>query len=196
MAPENKIPFSEIVDKLIEKSGQPEHTVHTFLASLFDQLSVDAEQNNETSLPNVGDFKVIETPERQTIDPRTGQRITRPPQRRLTFQPTKGVEERVNKEFAMLAETLAGTESTKPEDLKEPDETDEWYDSGLQHEPEPEEEYIPVQVEPLFGYVEKERKKTRFWIIVVGFFFLIVLSGFIISLFPGLAESLLDLLPF
>ena len=37
--------------------------------------------------------------------------------------------------------------------------TDEWYDSGLQHEPEPEEEYIPVQVEPLFGYVEKERKK-------------------------------------
>ena len=53
MAPENKIPFSEIVDKLIEKSGQPEHTVHTFLASLFDQLSVDAEQNNETSLPNL-----------------------------------------------------------------------------------------------------------------------------------------------
>lgn len=118
-----KITYAQLIDALASETGFSKSKTEAFSKALLKQVISELEENGKASITNFGSFKVKDVAERQGKNPQTGEPITIPAHKRVSFTPYKALKEEVNEEYAHLESELMG-ESTKEETPKDQDPTD------------------------------------------------------------------------
>lgn len=102
----DKVTYGEIIDALSRKTGFSKNKSEAFAKALIAQLKQELEATGKASITNFGSFKVKEVAERQGQNPQTGEPITIPAHKRVTFSPYKALREMVNAKYAHLESEL------------------------------------------------------------------------------------------
>lgn len=143
----NKVTYAEIIEALSRKTGFSKQKSETFAKALISRVKQELDETGKASITNFGSFKVKEVAERQGQNPQTGEPITIPAHKRVSFTPYKALREDVNAKFAHLETELLGEESedsttsapvSVEEKPQEPEE--EKKETIFQFDDEPEEE--------------------------------------------------------
>lgn len=146
----NKVTYGEIIEALSRKTGFSKQQSEAFAKSLISKVKQELEETGKASITNFGSFKVKEVAERQGQNPQTGEPITIPAHKRVSFTPYKALKEDVNAKFAHLETELLGEkaeekdeESTEPvtstEEKKVPEPEEQVKETIFQFDDEPED---------------------------------------------------------
>ncbi|MDR9419801.1 HU family DNA-binding protein [Gracilimonas sp.] len=117
-----KVTYGEIVDALARKSGQSKQKSEAFTKALIAEIKYELQENGKASITNFGSFKVKEVDERQGQNPQTGEPITIPAHKRVSFSPYKALRERVNAKYAHLETRLVKEGNSTSEKKSQPKE--------------------------------------------------------------------------
>lgn len=117
----NKVTYGEIVEALSRKTGFSKQKSEDFTKALISRVQQELEETGKASITNFGSFKVKEVAERQGQNPQTGEPITIPAHRRVSFTPYKALRERVNAKYAHLESKVI--EEEESESIAESEET-------------------------------------------------------------------------
>lgn len=152
----NKVTYAEIVEALSQKTGFSKQKSEDFTKALIAEVKAELQKTGKASITNFGSFKVKEVAERQGKNPQTGEPITIPAHKRVTFTPYKALREEVNAKYAHLESELIGEKEEKSETeneavAKTPDE--ERSDMGL------ETEDVDIVEEEPKSFSRKERAR-------------------------------------
>jgi DNA-binding protein HU-beta len=98
----NKVTYGEIVEALSRKTGFSKQKSEDFTKALISRVQQELEETGKASITNFGSFKVKEVAERQGQNPQTGEPITIPAHKRVSFTPYKALRKRVNAKYAHL----------------------------------------------------------------------------------------------
>lgn len=98
----NKVTYGDIVEALSRKTGFSKQKSEDFTKALISRVQQELEETGKASITNFGSFKVKEVAERQGQNPQTGEPITIPAHKRVSFTPYKALRERVNAKYAHL----------------------------------------------------------------------------------------------
>ncbi|MEQ8525254.1 HU family DNA-binding protein [Gracilimonas sp.] len=143
----NKVTYAEIIEALSRKTGFSKQKSEAFAKALISRVKQELDETGKASITNFGSFKVKEVAERQGQNPQTGEPITIPAHKRVSFTPYKALREDVNAKFSHLETELLGEKSkesttavpvSREEKPQEPEE--EKKDTIFQFDDEPEEE--------------------------------------------------------
>lgn len=113
-----KVTYAEIIEALSAKTGFSKQKSELFSKALVTRIKEELEENGKASITNFGSFKVKDVAERQGQNPQTGEPITIPAHKRVSFTPYKALKEEVNAKYAHLETELIGEKEEKTE--KEP----------------------------------------------------------------------------
>ncbi|WP_409029211.1 HU family DNA-binding protein [Gracilimonas sediminicola] len=117
----NKVTYGEIIEALSRKTGFSKQKSEAFAKALISRVKQELEETGKASITNFGSFKVKEVAERQGQNPQTGEPITIPAHKRVSFTPYKALKEDVNAKFAHLETELLGEKAEeKDEESAEP----------------------------------------------------------------------------
>lgn len=113
----NKVTYTEIVEALSRKTGFSKQKSELFAKGLIDLVKQDLQESGKSNITNFGSFTVKEVAERQGQNPQTGETITIPAHRRVSFSPYKALREKVNENYShlqpkLLNEKIAPAESS------------------------------------------------------------------------------------
>lgn len=112
----DKVTYGDIVDALSQKTGFSKNKSEAFTKALIAKVKQELQENGKASITNFGSFKVKEVAERQGQNPQTGEPITIPAHKRVTFTPYKALRETVNAKYAHLeSELIEGEEEESSE---------------------------------------------------------------------------------
>lgn len=111
----NKVTYTEIIEALSAKTGFSKQKSELFAKALIKRVKQELEENGKASITNFGSFKVKEVAERQGQNPQTGEPITIPAHKRVSFTPYKALKEEVNAKYAHLETELIGEKEDKKE---------------------------------------------------------------------------------
>ncbi len=134
----NKVTYGEIIEALSQKTGFSKQKSEAFAKALVSKVKEELEETGKASITNFGSFKVKEVAERQGQNPQTGEPITIPAHKRVSFTPYKALREEVNAKFAHLETELLG-EKEEGRDKDKDEETVEPATSPDEKQEEPEE---------------------------------------------------------
>ena len=143
----NKVTYADIIEALSRKTGFSKQKTEAFTKALISSVSTELEETGKASITNFGSFKVKEVAERQGQNPQTGEPITIPAHKRISFTPYKGLREGVNEKFAHLETELLGDEKAGSA-------------SSLQKEEKPDESK-QEEKESAFPFDEEDSKKVE-----------------------------------
>lgn len=115
----NKVTYAEIIEALSQKTGFSKQKSETFAKALIAEVKQELQETGKASITNFGSFKVKEVAERQGKNPQTGEPITIPAHKRVTFTPYKALREEVNAKYAHLESELIGEKKEKTESKPE-----------------------------------------------------------------------------
>lgn len=115
----NKVTYAEIIEALSHATGFSKQKSEAFAKALIAEVKAELQETGKASITNFGSFKVKEVAERQGQNPQTGEPITIPAHKRVTFTPYKALREEVNAEFAHLESELIGEKKEKEETQSE-----------------------------------------------------------------------------
>lgn len=122
----SKVTYGEIVEALSRKTGFSKQKSEAFAKALINKVQQDLEETGKSSITNFGSFKVKEVAERQGQNPQTGEPITIPAHRRVSFTPYKALRERVNAKYAHLeSKVIDENEEEANETLSSLDKSEE-----------------------------------------------------------------------
>lgn len=113
-----KVTYGEIIEALSRKSGQSKQKSEAFTKALIAEIKNELRETGKASITNFGSFKVKEVAEREGQNPQTGEPITIPAHKRVSFSPYKALRETVNKKYAHLETKLVQDEKTNNADKK------------------------------------------------------------------------------
>lgn len=151
--------YSDIVNALSKKAGVSKQKSEEFVKALLNEVKDELKDSGKASITNFGSFKVKEVAERQGKNPQTGDPITIPAHKRVSFSPYKSLRENVNAKYAHLeSELIEEDENTTDEqakDLKEKQETAE-----IQSETKADEK-IAFDVNPFATETEEPDSDTE-----------------------------------
>ncbi|GBR48714.1 histone-like DNA-binding protein HU [Neokomagataea tanensis NBRC 106556] len=85
--------ISELVEQIAHTTKTSKAETRAMLDALVSTITVAAKSGEEVNLPELGKFKVKDTPEREGRKPSTGETITIAASRKLTFTPAKALKE-------------------------------------------------------------------------------------------------------
>ncbi|MAO66701.1 MAG: hypothetical protein CL666_17040 [Balneola sp.] len=105
-----KVTYGEIIEALSRKTGFSKNKSEAFSKALIAQIKQELEETGKASITNFGSFKVKEVAARQGQNPQTGEPITIPAHKRVTFSPYKALRETVNAKYAHLESELVEEE--------------------------------------------------------------------------------------
>lgn len=111
-----KVTYSDIVNALSKKTGFNKQTSEAFVKALLNQVKDELNDSGKASITNFGSFKVKDVAEREGKNPQTGDPITIPAHKRVSFSPYKSLRESVNAEYQHLESELIDEEETSPDD--------------------------------------------------------------------------------
>ncbi|MGN8225618.1 HU family DNA-binding protein [Gracilimonas sp. BCB1] len=143
----NKVTYSEIIEALSRKTGFSKQKSEAFAKALIRKVKQELEDTGKASITNFGSFKVKEVAERQGQNPQTGEPITIPAHKRVSFTPYKALREEVNAKFAHLETELLGEKEK---------------DGGKDKEEEKVEPVLPISSEEKQEEPEEKVKDTIF----------------------------------
>lgn len=101
-----KVTYGEIIEALSRKTGFSKNKSEAFTKALIAQVKEELEETGKATITNFGSFKVKEVAEREGQNPQTGEPITIPAHKRVTFSPYKALRETVNAKYAHLESEL------------------------------------------------------------------------------------------
>ncbi|MCH2450534.1 MAG: HU family DNA-binding protein [Gracilimonas sp.] len=110
----NKVTYAEIIEALSRTTGFSKQKSEAFAKALIAEVKAELQETGKASITNFGSFKVKEVAERQGQNPQTGEPITIPAHKRVTFTPYKALREEVNAKYAHLESELIGEKKGKP----------------------------------------------------------------------------------
>ncbi len=110
-----KVTYAEIIEALSGKTGFSKQKSEDFAKALINRVKEELEENGKASITNFGSFKVKDVAERQGQNPQTGEPITIPAHKRVSFTPYKALKEEVNARYAHLETELIGEKEEKKE---------------------------------------------------------------------------------
>lgn len=108
-----KVTYAEIIEALSGKTGFSKQKSEDFAKALINRVKKELEENGKASITNFGSFKVKDVAERQGQNPQTGEPITIPAHKRVSFTPYKALKEEVNARYAHLETELIEEEEEK-----------------------------------------------------------------------------------
>jgi len=186
----DKIKFSELVKAFSEAHNITQQKAESMIRGVFGLLLDDLENEGKASITNFGSFELKEVAQRTGINPQTGEEITIPAHKKVSFKPFKALEETVNAPFAHLeskliekdsAETKTAApiptspkedESDEKEEFEDPFESvidsgeDEEFDE-IEDETEEEEEKASIPP-PIYKAKETEDNNSRMmWVLII-----------------------------
>lgn len=101
-----KVTYAEIIEALSSETGFSKTKTEAFSKALIQRVLSELQENGKASITNFGSFKVKDVAERQGKNPQTGDPITIPAHKRVSFTPYKALKEEVNEEYAHLESEL------------------------------------------------------------------------------------------
>jgi DNA-binding protein HU-beta len=85
----------DLADKLATANGMSKADARKTVDAVFDAIAETIKGGEEVSLNGFGKFSAKDTPERQGRNPSTGAAITIAAGKKVSFQPAKGLKDRV-----------------------------------------------------------------------------------------------------
>lgn len=86
---------SDIVDRVSEEAGVSKAVASNIISKAFDQIASAIASVGEVKIHGFGQFVVKATKERQARNPATGESITVPAGRKVTFKPASELKKAV-----------------------------------------------------------------------------------------------------
>jgi DNA-binding protein HU-beta len=115
-----KVTYSDIVNALSKKTGFGKQKTEDFVKALLNEVKDELKDSGKASITNFGSFKVKDVAEREGKNPQTGDPITIPAHKRVSFSPYKSLREDVNTEYGHLeSKLIEDEESTSEEESAE-----------------------------------------------------------------------------
>ncbi len=113
----DKVTLADIVEQLSDETYISKTAAQEFISHLTEVLLDDIQEKEKAAITNFGSFTVVNVAERKGVNPQTGETITIPAHKRLSFTPYKALEKKVNHEFDHLEARVLEDNSTedKPE---------------------------------------------------------------------------------
>ncbi|MEX0844502.1 MAG: HU family DNA-binding protein [Balneolaceae bacterium] len=121
-----KVTYAEIIEALSQKTGFNKQKSEAFSKALIAEIKKELQETGKASITNFGSFKVKEVAERQGQNPQTGEPITIPAHKRVSFTPYKALKEKVNAKYAHLETELIDEEKSKTEPAEVAPLPSEW----------------------------------------------------------------------
>ncbi len=86
---------ADLADVIAAANGASKADAKKLVESLFAAITDAAARGEEIAINGFGKFKVKDSPEREGRNPATGETITIKASKKLTFQPAKGVKDKL-----------------------------------------------------------------------------------------------------
>lgn len=120
----DKVTLAEIVEQLSDETYISKTAAQDFINNLADVILDDLLDKEKAAITNFGSFTVVKVAERKGVNPQTGDPITIPAHRRISFTPYKALEKKVNHEFDHLEARVLEDNSDKEKKDEKPASTD------------------------------------------------------------------------
>jgi nucleoid DNA-binding protein/LysM repeat protein len=135
----NKITFSELVEKIALQTGQSKNFVRKNLKEALLLLQEGLLENDSVSLPGLGKFDLTLSPERNGVNPKTGEAIIIPEQYKIKYKADAKLREFINRSNAflkpeILEDMVPSTTINTAEDEKAASETEDITDETDEYE--------------------------------------------------------------
>jgi len=89
---------SELVSVLRKEYAEmPVSDLELVVNLLFDAMADALDRGETVEIRGLGRLAVVQVKPRKTRNPRTGERVTQPARRRITFRAGKNISERINR---------------------------------------------------------------------------------------------------
>lgn len=98
----SKISFSDLAQRLAEKSGISLQDAELFIRKMFDVANEGLQSDKLVKMKWLGTFKVMAVKDRESVDVNTGERIIIEGRDKISFTPDNILKEIVNKPFAQF----------------------------------------------------------------------------------------------
>lgn len=107
----DKVTYADLVDALSRKTGFSKQKCEAFAKALIQEVKTELQESGKASITNFGSFKVKDVAERQGQNPQTGEPLTIPAHKRVTFSPYKALRTKVNAKYGHLESRLIEDDS-------------------------------------------------------------------------------------
>ena len=87
---------NELIERIAGEQGVAKDHVRKILDSTFQTITAAATRGEEIAISGFGKFKVTERAERPGRNPVTGEALTIPAGRKLSFSPAKSIRDALN----------------------------------------------------------------------------------------------------
>ncbi|MEX0607921.1 MAG: HU family DNA-binding protein [Balneolaceae bacterium] len=105
-----KVTYSEIIEALSETTGISKNKSDDFVKKLIELLKEDLKASGKFTLSGFGSFAVKDISTRKGRNPQTGESLTIPAHKRLSFHPYKALKESVNASYDHLESEVIQSE--------------------------------------------------------------------------------------
>ncbi len=89
---------SDLIQQISKDAGISQSQAGKLVTEVFNQIAGALQKGDEVRITGFGTFRVTETKERTGRNPRTGQPLTIPASKRVTFAPGSGLSNQVRGE--------------------------------------------------------------------------------------------------
>ncbi len=159
----DKVTLAEIIELLSDETYISKTAAQDFIGYLTDILLEDIEEKEKAAITNFGSFTVVEVAERNGVNPQTGEPITIPAHKRISFTPYKALEKKVNHEYdhleAIVIEGNSDTANKNDESSKsEPNSAEALFNTlttSPGKQPSPDDDPFNFEDEPTFDKQEE-----------------------------------------
>jgi len=173
-----KITFSDLVDRIAEETGTSKRLVHDLLIEMGNVTREGLDRDGHANIPGLGRFRLGWHKARPGRNPQTGEAMEIPAQSSINFKAEADLRQYINRNYAHLqAEILEGEiASAKVEHVDVPGE--------------PEEPLIESVSEAPSAVEEEEKKHSNKWLLLVIPILIIVLA---IIFWPSREDSVTEI---
>lgn len=87
---------SQLLDAVAEETGFQKAQVRDVMESIFEHTAAALRRGEDVAINGFGSYKVVHRSQRQTRNPRTGERITIAARKAVKFQTAKALADGIN----------------------------------------------------------------------------------------------------
>ncbi|MBO6793603.1 MAG: HU family DNA-binding protein [Balneolaceae bacterium] len=109
----DKVTLAEIIEQLSDETYISKTAAQDYIGHLTDILLKEITEKEKAAITNFGSFTVVEVAERNGVNPQTGEPISIPAHKRISFTPYKALEKKVNHEYDHLEAKVIEDNSDK-----------------------------------------------------------------------------------
>ena len=108
-----KITLNQLIEELSDEAIISKTKSQEFFNRLIESMLEDIHSKGKSALTNFGSFTIIEVAERAGINPKTGEPLSIPAHKRISFTPYKTLERKVNQDYNHLEAEIVDSSTAK-----------------------------------------------------------------------------------